>query len=203
MACLNLRNPDVIKAIDDRRDQLAAAAGITKEFVLREWAAIASADPNDLVRVVVKRCKHCWLMPDKDLPVNPDCDHCEGLGIRTILLKDSASLNGPARRLFAGAKQTKDGIEVKMRDQSEALRNIADYLGMQNKSKGELTGPGGGPIPFANATPIDLSDEQLEAYIAASLLASGQQLGVLPGVSSTLELPSNTIEGSYEPVSVP
>lgn len=199
----NMQNQNILKAIEDRKEQLAVASGISRELVLREWLAVAMADPNELVRVVVKRCRDCWLMADSALPVNPECKACDGQGQRSIMLKDSASLNGPARRLFAGAKQTKDGIEVKLRDQDAAWRNIADYLGMLNKSKGELAGPGGGPIPVLHGTPADLSDAQLEAICAASLLASGDNLGVSAGVSPAAMLPSTIIEGSYEPVSVP
>lgn len=186
----NLKNSEVLEAIQERKKQLAAAAGITPELILHEWLAIATARPADLVSVRKFRCPECWEIEDSTLPPNPACKACRGLGIAFVEVADTQSLPERSRRLYAGAKQTKDGVEIKMRDQDAALRNLADYLGMLNKSKGELSGPGGGAIPISSAVRVeDLTDEQLEAFITASM-------GVDAGVSE-LALPAGpTIEGT-------
>jgi phage terminase small subunit len=92
---------------------------------------------------------------------NPDCPKCGGDGFERVIACDTRLVTGPARRLYAGVKKTKDGIEIKMRDQDAALNNIAKYLGMLI-DKRELSGPNGQAIPIAtNYTARDLTDDQL------------------------------------------
>lgn len=105
-------------------------------------------------------------------PHNPplaDCPVCHGDGFPRIMLNDIRKLSGPARRLFAGIKQTKEGIEVKFRDQDGALKNIATFLGMTVDRK-QISGPGGGPIPIAHFTADELSDDQLAAIASGKLV---------------------------------
>lgn len=98
---------------------------------------------------------------------NAECPKCKGEGIPRSWIADSRNLSPKAARLFAGIKQTKDGIEIKMRDQDKARDNIAKYLGMLVDRK-ELSGPGGGPIELsATARPQEMSDEQLMAIASA------------------------------------
>lgn len=118
---------------------------------------------------------------------NPDCPKCKGEGISRTWLADSRKLSPQAARLLAGVKQTKDGIEIKMRDQEGALAKLADYLGMQNKSSADVKIAAA--ILTANAD--DLTDDQLAAIIAAEVT-----LGVDAGVYSQPALPANTIEGT-------
>jgi len=63
-------------------------------------------------------------------PLNVECLHCDGLGIGHDLIADTTKLTGKARKLYAGIKRTKDGLQVLMRDQDGALVNIARHLGM-------------------------------------------------------------------------
>lgn len=86
-----------------------------------------------------------WRRPDKP---NPDCPHCDGEGKPDVFVADMDMLTGPERRLIAGVKQTKDGLEVKLRDQDRALENIAKVLTMFGERR-EISGPGGGPVPVA------------------------------------------------------
>ena len=86
---------------------------------------------------------------------NPECPECQGEGIAAPWVADLESLSGPERRLYAGLKVTKDGIEVKMRDQDTARDNIAKYLGMLIEKR-EVTGKNGAAlvpeIPFVLPT---------------------------------------------------
>lgn len=184
-----LQDVEVLEAIEERKGQLAAASRLNPEWILSQWMMIASANPDELSRVEVEPCDECWEIEVAGLPPNPACVTCKGKGISYVVITDTRLLKGAARRLYAGAVQTKDGIKILTRNQDEALKNLADYLGMLNKSKGELSGPGGGPIPLLHATPADLSDDQLLA-IAAS---AGATLGVDAGVSS-IPLLGTTIE---------
>lgn len=90
---------------------------------------------------------------DDSLDPNPDCPRCNGAGIGRAHFHDTRDLTGAARRLFAGVKEGKFGVEVITRNQDDALKMVAQHLGMV-KNKTEITGADGGPI---QSTGIDLS----------------------------------------------
>lgn len=79
-----------------------------------------------------------WPMPDPvggfgwahNRPPHPDCPDCKGEGHTETYFEDMSKLGDAERRLIAAVKKTKDGIEVKMRNQDEAVLQIAKYLGM-------------------------------------------------------------------------
>jgi phage terminase small subunit len=97
-----------------------------------------------------------------------ECPKCKGEGIIRTWIADSRELSPKAAKLFAGVKQTKDGIEIKTRDQDAALDRVGKYLGMLIDRK-ELTGANGGPIALsATARPQEMTDEQLMAIASAA-----------------------------------
>lgn len=63
---------------------------------------------------------------------NPDCPECGGVGSVYVHINDTRNLSRAARSLFAGAKQTKDGIEVKLHDKSKHLELLMRHLGLLN-----------------------------------------------------------------------
>lgn len=63
---------------------------------------------------------------------NPKCPRCNGEGIGQTHIADTRHLKGAARLLYAGTRQTREGIEVKTRDQDKAMENVARHLGMFN-----------------------------------------------------------------------
>lgn len=63
-------------------------------------------------------------------PINPDCPECGGDGINYVYAVDTRYLTPEQRVLYAGAKYTKDGLEIKLQDQAKALENVAKHLGM-------------------------------------------------------------------------
>lgn len=67
---------------------------------------------------------------DATLSPHADCPECHGEGFGEVHALDTRNLNGPAKLLYAGAKQTSQGIEVKLHDQAKALENVAKHLGM-------------------------------------------------------------------------
>ncbi|MBV2190215.1 terminase small subunit [Providencia rettgeri] len=95
---------------------------------------------------------------DDTLDPNPDCPRCNGAGIGRAHFHDTRDLTGSARRLFAGVKGGKFGVEVITRNQDDALKMVAQHLGMV-KNKTEITGADGGPI---QSTGIDLSNLSFE-----------------------------------------
>lgn len=104
---------------------------------------------------------------DPNAEPHPDCPECGGLGIEDVHVADTRKLRGAARVLYAGAERTRNGIKINMRDKDAAVANLARYLGMMVDKK-EFSGPGGGPIPLANLTAEDLTDDQLAAILKAS-----------------------------------
>ncbi|CAM3715183.1 terminase small subunit [Rouxiella silvae] len=98
---------------------------------------------------------------DATLDPNPDCPRCNGAGEGRAHFHDTRDLNGAARRLFAGIKEGKFGIEVITRNQDDALKMVAQHLGML-KNKTEISGPDGSPVKTEAVTMTP--EEAAEAY---------------------------------------
>lgn len=82
---------------------------------------------------------------DRMLRPHPKCPRCRGEGRVDLHMADTKETTPQGRLLYAGIKQTRDGIEIKLQDQGKALENVARHLGMF-KDKVELSGEDGGPI---------------------------------------------------------
>ncbi|WP_375453727.1 terminase small subunit [uncultured Methylobacterium sp.] len=76
-------------------------------------------------------------------PPNPDCPECFGDGVGRALFKDTARASPAARRLYAGVKLTKDGMEMKLHPKLDALDRLFKHLGMSAAERVELTGKDG------------------------------------------------------------
>lgn len=96
-----------------------------------------------------------------------DCPNCFGDGHSHVHFNDTRDLKGSAALLYAGAKLTKDGLELKTQDQGKALENVARHLGMF-KEKVELSGP--------NGEPIEINDTERAAKIKALLAAAAARV---------------------------
>lgn len=193
-----LASVEIQEAIEERKEMLARVATLSPAWVLDQWMQIASANPGDIVRVEVDCCVECWELADRQLPPNPECSRCKGAGEKRVNITETRRLSGAARRLYAGAVQTKDGIKIVMRDQDAALANLSRYLGMVVERK-ELSGPGGGPVPLAAMTAAELSDDQLAALASAgssqNTLSDGNMgvpMGVLPKAATAITIDAIT-----------
>ncbi len=122
--------------------------------------------------VAVERAGKAPKLPDcaggfgynRTIEPNASCPDCDGAGVEDIFFADTESLTGNERKLIAGVKRTRDGLELKLRDQDGALRILAQYAGMLVERK-ELTGANGGPLGIANFKADELSDDQLAAIL--------------------------------------
>lgn len=72
---------------------------------------------------------------------NCDCPNCGGDGYPRTVLKDTRNLSPGALALYAGAKQTKEGIEIKMHSKMDALEKLAKHLGMYEKDNQQRVDP--------------------------------------------------------------
>jgi phage terminase small subunit len=65
----------------------------------------------------------------RTLDPHPDCPGCDGFGEAYRVLQDTTKLSPQALALYAGVKETKDGIEIKTNDQHKALDQIGRIIG--------------------------------------------------------------------------
>lgn len=72
---------------------------------------------------------------------NPDCPNCGGDGNARVVLKDTRHLSEKGAALYAGAKQTQFGIEVKTHDPSPYAERLFRHLGLYEKDNDQKTDP--------------------------------------------------------------
>ena len=70
-----------------------------------------------------------------------DCPICGGDGQARTVLKDTRHLSANAAALYAGAKQTKDGIEIKMHSKLDAIEKLAKHVGLYEKDNQQKADP--------------------------------------------------------------
>lgn len=110
------------------------------------------ADEDEYSRAVASAQKLELTIPDNlggygfdpTIRPHPKCPKCHGEGHSDIQATDTRDLSPQARLLYAGVKTTKDGFEIKMRDQDKALELVARHLGMFDDSlrlKGDVDQP--------------------------------------------------------------
>lgn len=66
---------------------------------------------------------------------NVDCPECFGRGVGHTQVNDTRSLGPAAAALYAGVKQTREGIEVKLHSKLDALEKLARHLGLYDRVK--------------------------------------------------------------------
>lgn len=171
-----LTNANVLAAVREQKKRLAEASFADAVHVIRELAAIAFADANDLMQVRRESCRHChgfthayqWtddaefsqamarferetaIMPEDQRNAaegeRPDsisgfgfdpsrvphasCPRCRGDGAERTWIADTTRLTGSGSRLYAGFKETRDGVQIITRDQDHALELLGKHLGM-------------------------------------------------------------------------
>lgn len=81
---------------------------------------------------LVEPFEHGGIGFDPKREPHADCPQCGGEGSAYVHIKDTRHLSPAARALFAGAKQTKDGIEVKLHAKDKHLELLMRHLGLLN-----------------------------------------------------------------------
>lgn len=147
-----LAKASVRAAVDAAKAQRSQRTGITAERVLADLFDIATADANDLIQFRYVPCPECFAgVQDPKVEPRPDCEACHGEGVGHAHVADTRKLTGAARKLYAGVRVTKEGLQVQMRSQDGALGLLFDHLGLAAPKRGELSGPNGGPIPVQSS----------------------------------------------------
>lgn len=90
---------------------------------------------------------------------NKSCPECFGDGIGKTIVKDTRNLSPAARALYAGVKQTKDGLEVKMHSKEGYLQLLMRHAGMFN-DKLRLQGDADNPLTVIQRVIVDPKGEK-------------------------------------------
>lgn len=138
-----------------RRGACRVCHGVDHEF---QWI-----DEREWMRAVVEAGKADRAPPDSAGGFGYDpravpavgCPGCAGDGLLDVFVADVVRLSGPARALYAGVKTTRDGVEIKMHNQQQALETIAKIIGAFAPNRLEVSGPDGAPIDTATVVQLD------------------------------------------------
>lgn len=193
-----LKITEIQEAIAERMEEVAVAAGITPEWVVAQWAKIATADPNALVQVRRVCCRHChgfghqyhWTEAEYTDAVNRAIDSCkpapDGMG--------GFGYNPNAEPHPDCPECGGDGVAQVYVADTRKLKRHPLYAGAEQTRNGikvnmrdkdaalfnlsrylgmqidrkEISGPGGGPLGVVGLTADDLTDDQLAAILKAS-----------------------------------
>ena len=92
---------------------------------------------------------------------NPACVKCAGAGVSVVKVTDTDTLRGKARKLYKGAKQTSQGLEVLMHDPRAAAIELAKILGAYGKDVQLNPAAAAQPVP-ADATEAEAAQGYME-----------------------------------------
>ena len=67
---------------------------------------------------------------------NPECPECFGDGVGQVRISDTRELSEAGKAIFAGVKEGRDGIEVKLHDQQAATEKLGRALGVFRGGEG-------------------------------------------------------------------
>jgi len=183
-----LADPEVLQRVNEMRETAAAATLLSVTQLMQDWADIATADPNELVSYMRTACRHChgighayqWRTEaeyvataarseklldisggmgyDEYADPHPACPQCRGKGEGHPYIHDTRNLTTQARKLYAGIKQTKDGVQVLMHDQNRARENLARCFGAFKDAVPQTQAP-------AKAVPLPTPEDAQRAYL--------------------------------------
>lgn len=125
-----LKNPYVLARKNYLEKRAVDALGITKERITKELAAIAFANPDDVIE---------W-GDTQMIEVEEDGKKMR-IPYHGITIKNSQNLPAHVRAAIKKVKQGKDGLEVELHDKQAALRLLAAQAGIvtdNTKSAAEL-----------------------------------------------------------------
>jgi phage terminase small subunit len=145
-----------------------------QEFIRAYNAAVAlqEAAPDELHDIPDNEGGYGY---NPTITPSADCPKCFGRGHGEAYAHDTRNIDDQSAVLYAGVKVTKEGLEVKMHDQTAALENVAKHLGMFVDRK-EVGRPG----DFERMT-----DDELEQKLNANESALRTAQAAIRTASST------------------
>ena len=94
---------------------------------------------------------------------HPECPKCDGEGTPDVFIADTTKMSPEQRRLIERVKVTKEGIEIRFRNQSDALTKAGQMLG-GFKQTVVLQNPDGSPVNAAPTVVALTADEAAAKY---------------------------------------
>lgn len=70
---------------------------------------------------------------DPRRPPVASCPECFGRGVPRVQLNDTRRLSPAAASLYAGVKQTRDGVEVRLHPKTDAIEKLFRHLGLYDR----------------------------------------------------------------------
>ena len=67
---------------------------------------------------------------NRTLPPRADCPECNGVGSNYIVMADTSTLSPAAKALYMGARETANGIELKIAPRDKALELLGQHFGL-------------------------------------------------------------------------
>lgn len=77
---------------------------------------------------------------DERLLPNQSCPSCFGRGVGRVIVADTRNVSRQAASLYAGIKQTKDGLEVKLHSKVDVMDKLFRHLGLYEKDNQQKAG---------------------------------------------------------------
>jgi phage terminase small subunit len=142
-----LRNAKVLEKIALKTGKRLAKLEITAENVLQELAKLAFYDPGAL------------LESDGSMKQIKDIDDITRMAVAGMEVVELFEGTGDQKHAYGLCKK------IKLADKGQNLERLGRYLKLFT-DKSEWSGPNGGPVPVANLTAADFSDDQLAALIS-------------------------------------
>ena len=78
---------------------------------------------------------------DERLIPNQACPVCFGRGVGRVIVADTRNVSKQAASLYAGIKQTKDGLEVKLHSKVDVMDKLFRHFGLFEADNKQKTGP--------------------------------------------------------------
>ncbi len=167
-----LNIPKVKAKIKELQQAMQEYAKLEAKDIVKIWEDTTTAHPSDIVKVRRIPCGLC-IIPEgvarRISKPQQDCSHCGGDGDRYIDITPTDELSPQAKRLYAGARLGKYGVEIILRDQEFAANKLAHYNGMF-RERIEITGKDGAPLQSISA----VTSDPIEAAQMYQQLMSGR-----------------------------
>jgi phage terminase small subunit len=154
----NLALADPNEVVQYRRNCCRYCHGLNNEYQWTEgeyWSAVAKAVDND--KPQPERAGGFGY--DLSRGPSPDCGECAGEGLGEMHIPDTRLMSERGKLLFDGIEISKAGVKVKLNSRTDAMNNIAKFLGMYQERVDV-----GGLMRGAEA-PVDLSNLTQEALV--------------------------------------
>lgn len=117
-----------------------------------------------------------------------DCPECHGRGTERARFNDTRTLSSAAASLYAGVRQTRDGLEVKLHPKVDAIEKLFRHLGLYDRVK-----PGSDAMARLTEAPT-LSDKGRIVIASASTgdITVSQASQLLAGLGTLAKLIEST-----------